>query len=306
MCGLFGYVLVEAPKDLKLLTILGTSMATRGNDSWGLAAPSPGGGLVRRRALGSLGQAVSKVDDKWRTSTLLGHTRLSTCGKATIETAHPFSINRKLLAHNGIIYNSYDLEKKDGRLYPVDSQALLYRIAHDEDTTDIEGYGAVIYLDQDTQELHVARLREGDLEACFVREPRGTSGVVIASTLQPFHILQSKGWVVKRLPKLAEGQDYRVTLTGLQRIPRRYKIQASSWNYARYAGKTRWQDYADDSHDAWAWEQQPDGGWKREPISTHSTRKSHTTYYMMDSDTGKISHVELQSEGKSKAATAKK
>ncbi|UOF79697.1 hypothetical protein [Caudoviricetes sp.] len=169
MCGLFGWQIPEG-HDLhgneKLQELLGVTlteeMDRRGGDSWGAvsaAGISKGPGEAK-----SYASWFSHADFVW------GHTRRATHGKVNMMNAHPFQHGGLILAHNGVLNNHRELNKKYNRNFAVDSQHIVAHMSENRPLSEIEGYGAVLWQRRRKPNmLYMGRLTEtGSLSCCVV------------------------------------------------------------------------------------------------------------------------------------------
>lgn len=115
MCGIIGYTGSEnaIPKITKGLSVL----EYRGYDSVGLAAMC-GSGIKSVKCKGRIGSLCEKLDLSpiENCHTAIGHTRWATHGGPSDKNAHPHTVGKVTLVHNGIIENyrelKTELEKK--------------------------------------------------------------------------------------------------------------------------------------------------------------------------------------------------
>ncbi len=107
MCGIVGVIGEDAPQ--KAFDGL-KALEYRGYDSWGIAAPEPGGKFYLERHVGKIGAA--RLGNAPSSTIAIGHTRWATHGKVTDANAHPHLSNNKKIAivHNGIVENFADLK----------------------------------------------------------------------------------------------------------------------------------------------------------------------------------------------------
>lgn len=146
MCGIFGWSWGDKRPTVRqretLATVLGTMNDRRAGKGWGWYRPD-----VDRivRGDGSIGQVARVLSSA---SLVLAHTRWPTVGAEKKENAHPFVHGSVIGAHNGGIWNYRDLNQKHGRTFEVDSQHLIAHIAEGKETTELEGYGTVEWVEQ--------------------------------------------------------------------------------------------------------------------------------------------------------------
>lgn len=138
MCGIFGIAKqknaqteYQAKQLERTLTKLTALSVVRGGDSTGIAFVSSGKNPMIFKSLKKSSNLVKHRD--WsriveqltpETSVVLGHTRLKTTGKISLDNAHPFHIGSVIGTHNGIIYNHEDISVNKKEVYQVDSQAM--------------------------------------------------------------------------------------------------------------------------------------------------------------------------------------
>jgi glucosamine--fructose-6-phosphate aminotransferase (isomerizing) len=108
MCGIIGIVGTR-PVAERLIDSL-KRLEYRGYDSAGIAAVVDGK-VERRRAAGKIRALEAVVEAEPLTATVgIGHTRWATHGAPTVRNAHPHTIGRVTLVHNGIIENFAELK----------------------------------------------------------------------------------------------------------------------------------------------------------------------------------------------------
>lgn len=188
MCGLFGAKFQPGRIDQVRLAIvmatLADSMDSRGGDSWGVYSPD-GDRLIK-----GLGTAIGDFDavEVAKYPTIIGHTRMGTTGENTIANAHPFFMaGRKLVigAHNGIVWNDEELNRRYNRNFEVDSMHIFQHIADELPLSEIGGYGAITYVDSDAEDdrVYMGTFNNGELAVARVYdETKETIGIVWAST----------------------------------------------------------------------------------------------------------------------------
>lgn len=179
MCGLFGW---QIPNDHdlsgneKLQELLGTVLAKamdrRGGDSWGTVANmeiSKGFGTAARYA-----DWFSHHDFVW------GHTRKATHGKVNMRNAHPFSRGGLILAHNGVLNNHAELNKKYNRDFDVDSMHIVAHMSEQRPLSEIEGYGAVLWQRKKQRtRLYMGMLSSSGSLACGI-----VGGILVVASTQ--------------------------------------------------------------------------------------------------------------------------
>jgi glucosamine--fructose-6-phosphate aminotransferase (isomerizing) len=122
MCGIIG-ISGATPVAPRLIESL-KRLEYRGYDSAGVAALSDGH-AQRRRAAGKIRALEEVVEaDPLPGSVGIGHTRWATHGKPTVRNAHPHTVGRVTLVHNGIIENFAELKAgllARGRVFESDT-----------------------------------------------------------------------------------------------------------------------------------------------------------------------------------------
>lgn len=169
MCGIYGFSLLpgvdsECPQVEDMLEFLAVANERRGPQAWGTYSPERG--IIK---------ATGLVSNAW--DVLLGqrsgfaHTRFATSGASGRKGAHPWHLGRIIGAHNGQVYNADELRLKHGYPGTVDSQVLLAHLSAGRDMADLEGYGAIEWVEVGKPEkgIHIARVSEsGELWAASI------------------------------------------------------------------------------------------------------------------------------------------
>src|SRR4051812_41108202 len=134
MCGLAGFAGIKNVETrTALVWTLGMGIDERGGHAAGFV--SLGEQLRCHKKLGYWLSAKNRFVEAAASGPIcMLHARYATCGKQTIEEAHPFAIQRdgrtRLYgAHNGVVYNAWESAKSHGRKIQVDSQEIFECIA---------------------------------------------------------------------------------------------------------------------------------------------------------------------------------
>lgn len=257
MCGVFGWSWVNLPEKADRL-VLGACLASlndeRGGDSWGYATPD---GEIRK-GLGFFGRnpAAREIHEH---ATIIGHTRFRTIGEVNIKNAHPFKHGRVVGAHNGCIYNKFDLDKKYNRNFPIDSQHIFQHIEENLwPLDDLRGYGTIEFFHSESPEsVFLGRFENGELAVARVKD----YGIVWSSTKS--HLEASlamagmDGSGIELLPKIVyeirKGKIYRTKwrIHGEKSTTRGYssscewvddddyEAELGFWGYGMYRGRAR-------------------------------------------------------------------
>ena len=135
MCGIMGYIGNRPAKDIIYAGL--KRMEYRGYDSCGVTVISSG--LHTVKAVGDTSQLdISSLPAKAHIG--IGHTRWATHGEPSVQNAHPHTVGRITLVHNGIIENYLELKPLLGTTKlqgQTDSEVLaglvdhFYRASHD-------------------------------------------------------------------------------------------------------------------------------------------------------------------------------
>lgn len=109
MCGIVGYV---GSREAQGIVIGGLKrLEYRGYDSAGVATINSTGKLTNIRAQGKVAELAALQAKTTTSDTIgIGHTRWATHGAPSVKNAHPHTVGRITLVHNGIIENFQDLK----------------------------------------------------------------------------------------------------------------------------------------------------------------------------------------------------
>jgi predicted glutamine amidotransferase len=190
MCGLGGFVGVPKDSRLALTLAIGIAIDKRGGHGSGYMTRRDDGKIVMGKTLNEWGRSSNAFIATAADGDLtMFHARFATCGKRTVEEAHPFAIKRdsrsKLWGmHNGIIYDAKESAKKHHRKPTVDSLEVLELLADGlyEEIEALEGYGTLVWVNDDARDtVRLVRMTaSADLDIVKVKE----GGFVYASTLE--------------------------------------------------------------------------------------------------------------------------
>lgn len=111
MCGIVGYIGFREPKDVLVEGL--KTLEYRGYDSAGIALKNDTSVQVIKE-VGRISSLVEKINKEKLIDSHIGiaHTRWATHGGVTEVNAHPHTVGRVTLVHNGIIENAMELKKK--------------------------------------------------------------------------------------------------------------------------------------------------------------------------------------------------
>lgn len=111
MCGIVGYIGFREPKDVLIEGL--KTLEYRGYDSAGIALKNDTSVQVIKE-VGRISSLEEKINKEKLIDSHIGiaHTRWATHGGVTEVNAHPHTIGRVTLVHNGIIENAMELKEK--------------------------------------------------------------------------------------------------------------------------------------------------------------------------------------------------
>lgn len=175
MCGLFGWSfkrrtrgIGQAQKEV-IATTLAVANSLRGDHSWGYYGLDRNGQAVLHRAVGDIARADG-ISALAAMPILMAHTRHATTGAITRENAHPFTIGRIVLAHNGVVFNHAELNRVWERKCSVDSQHFAHHLDRGMPFSDIDAYGALEWFDAaEPRVARLCRLTGGELHVWGVK-----------------------------------------------------------------------------------------------------------------------------------------
>lgn len=180
MCGIYGWDLtncgVSKARRGVISAILSMGNDARGGDSWGWVDND----LNIQRGLGDIVDRAGAIAESHR---VMAHTRKATTGGVSVGNAHPFTIGKLIGAHNGILWNHEELNKKYNRNHKVDSMHLFSHIWEGKDLKEIEAYGAIEHINKDQPtRVYLSRLRAGELSIFGIGSgPKNYSGIIWTS-----------------------------------------------------------------------------------------------------------------------------
>ena len=171
MCGIVGYIGFREPKDVLVEGL--KTLEYRGYDSAGIALKNDTSVQVIKE-VGRISSLEEKINKEKLIDSHIGiaHTRWATHGGVTEVNAHPHTVGRVTLVHNGIIENAMELKKKlsgEGVLFKTetDTEVLtaLIDYYYDNDPimaieraiNDVRGSYAVAIIFKDQDKLFAVR-----------------------------------------------------------------------------------------------------------------------------------------------------
>jgi hypothetical protein len=180
MCGIFGIDLTQCNisrnKKLVLTTLLSHYNATRGDQSYGIFDH-----MLFKTVKGT-SSIVKKIYFLNTLDLYFAHTRYATHGIINATNAHPFEIGDIIGAHNGVLSNHKDLNTKYNRNFEVDSMHLFAHLNENKPLDDIEGYGAIEWVNKkDPNKIFLCKLAGGSLSIAEVQDKKGKKGIVWSS-----------------------------------------------------------------------------------------------------------------------------
>jgi hypothetical protein len=259
MCGIFGFqtkgnAVLSAEQRAALLTVLSIGNERRGDDSWGFYN---GEDIIK--GLGGISKSVYKfLSSQYG----FGHTRRGTTGAITIPNAHPFDIGDVIGAHNGIVFNHEELNKKYGRTHEVDSMHIFSHLSEGKGLDEIRAYGSIQYIEKDNpSEMYICKLSGGELSVSAIENSRGkTIGVVWSSDESHLKPALAAIGVKTSTFKIEEGMVYAVRNGGLYTTDK--KLTFASRQYSEL-GRTWQSGFSGGGHYSSRWDDDDDTGYQK-------------------------------------------
>jgi len=167
MCGIFGWQIqpngITNAQRLVLSVMLATQNDDRGGDSYGFYVHDTNKALAERiiKGLGLAGPACRVMASR---PMMMGHTRKATTGDVVAANSHPFIIGKIVGAHNGMVFNHAEMQTKYGRKCEVDSEHIFHHINEGLDVSELDGYGAIEYINTDAPDsVYLCKMSSGEL-----------------------------------------------------------------------------------------------------------------------------------------------
>jgi len=260
MCGLFGWSFkkrshVPDGKREVLASTLAVANSMRGDHSWGMFATERDG---RSKVIHKVGD-IAKVPGfaAWgRASMVMAHTRFATVGKISVKNAHPFKVGNILLSHNGAVYNHDEMGKKYSREYEVDSEHLAMHLNEGKDTSELEGYGAIVWSDdRDPGRIYICRMLSGSMSVFGIKASSGEQ-VGVAWSSDESHIKNALGAARLDCFPYEKGEEGKVFFTqnGDYFIAKCDPIKLKETSYqSRWSYKSAYQSDYNDSMGDFGW-----------------------------------------------------
>ena len=224
MCGIFGWQYDGKPHAAQmgaLAALLSTTNEERGEHAWGYATSTAPAHIVKGIGPLTLNVPASTLA---RHASSMVHTRYKTHGDVCVENSHPFVHGNIVGAHNGVIFNEWSLCTEYNREYAVDSRHIFEHIKCGLPASDLEGYGAIEYMDSDDPgAIFLCKMLDGELSIATTAK-----GVVWSSDRDDLErALQVAGVPVISFVKVKQGRIYRVWHGKIERTKQRFDLSPS-------------------------------------------------------------------------------
>lgn len=240
MCGIFGYSVssnkqLSYTKRVALTSILQTLNDGRGGDSWGYYALDKSGEIKLNHGIGEIIRVPSRELAIHRV--IMAHTRKATTGGVSEENCHPFDIKNIIGAHNGMISNHAELNKKYERKFAVDSMHIFGHIADNLPINELEGYGAIEYIDKKAPDrVHLAKLRHGQLSIVGIgKGPEDVHGIVWSSDESHLEKALSCAGVTSFEYELEEGSLYFAWNGNLYKTEKKLEFKTKTYSSSEFS-----------------------------------------------------------------------
>jgi len=243
MCGIFGHSLkkngLREGNRALLAGKLGDLNDERGGHSWGMLGVE-GKEVYISRGMGMLGDNAHQLINH---EILLAHTRFATTGAKNVQNAHPFEIGDIIGAHNGIIHNHDALCTKYERKFEVDSMHLFAHLNSGLDFDDIQGYGAIEWVNKkELSKVYLCKLDGGSLSVYGIGKVEDKEVKGIVWTSDDDHMIEAM-----EIAGIKEYFEYKIDNNTVYYVENgELYFTDNKLNFGKYEGyKSRWEDFYD-------------------------------------------------------------
>lgn len=213
MCGLLSFSFKKDSISHGRRALLAQALAIknddRGGHSWGVYSLMGGNKYKIRRGLGDLADHSYELLDH---HVMMAHTRWKTTGDVKVQNAHPFTIGNIIGAHNGMITNHEELNKKYNRNFEVDSMHIFAHLDSGLDIAELKGYGSILWVNKsDPNTINACKMSGGSLAIAGIGKYSDPIGAVVSSTEDHLvEALKSAGIKKYFLYRVDVGQVYTI------------------------------------------------------------------------------------------------